>query len=53
MPVFEEVIKYLADNLDISIEQETVFGPEERIKVQLRIGGIVISEDYCELPETN
>lgn len=50
MSEFNDVIKYLADNLHIDIEQQHMFGPVETIKVQLRIGDKVISEDYCDLP---
>lgn len=48
--MFEEIIKYLIDNLKIEIEQETKFGPVERVKVKLKLGDNVISEDYCDLP---
>lgn len=48
--MFEEVIKYLIDNLEVSVEQNTEFGPVQCITVKLEIGGNVISESSCELP---
>jgi len=49
--MFEDVIKYLVDNLDIEVEQITEFGPVETIKVKLLVDGNVISESECSLPE--
>ena len=51
MSEFEYLIKYLVDNLEIDIDQVQEFGPIETIKVSLSIGGNVISEASCTLPE--
>jgi hypothetical protein len=48
--MFDEVIKYLAENLEISIEQNTEFGPVEYITVKLELGGSIISISECEIP---
>jgi hypothetical protein len=48
--MFDEVIKYLAENLEISIEQNTEFGPVEYITVKLELGGNIISTSECEIP---
>lgn len=49
--VFDEIIKYLIENLEISVEQITEFGPVEQIRVRLELGGNVICEDSCDLPD--
>lgn len=49
--MIDEVIKYLINHLEISIEQNTEFGPVEEITVKLELGGTVISESSCTLPD--
>ena len=49
--MIDEVIKYLTEHLEISVEQVTEFGPIEQIKIKLELNGITISEDTCDLPE--
>jgi len=46
---FEDIIKYITDNLEISITKKIEFGPIEMLEVELSIGGIVISRDSCTL----
>ena len=48
----DDVIKYLKENLEISIEQETEFGPIETLTVKLHLGDTEISTSYCDLPTT-
>ena len=48
--MFEDVIKYIIDNLEVSVEQTTEFGPVECIKLKLELCGNVISESSCYLP---
>lgn len=53
MSEFADIIKYLADNLEINISQVVEFGPVEMIKVELSLGGTVISESDCQLPDSD
>ena len=46
----EEMIMFLAQNLEIEVETVTDFGPVENIIVTLKLGDGVISRDSCELP---
>lgn len=46
----EDIIKYIAEHLSIEIDHEVDFGPVDKIKVKLKIGDNVISEDDCILP---
>ena len=46
---FADIIKYLINNLDITITKRIEFGPIEMIEVELSIGGEVISRDSCTL----
>ena len=49
--MFEEVIRYIAEHMEIEIDQSTEFGPVECIKVKLKICDHVISESSCVLQE--
>jgi len=51
--MFDEAIKWIMENLEIEINQETDFGPYEKIIVKLKMKGHVISEDYCFLPDND
>lgn len=46
---FTSIVKYLVDNLNIDVDREVEFGPREVIRVRLRLGYNVISEDHCEI----
>jgi len=50
---YEEIVKLLAENLTIEIEQVQEFGPVQTIKVKLLLFNTVISVDVCDLPELN
>lgn len=47
----DEVIEFLKENLTISVEQVTEFGPYETISVTLKLGDLIISEASCSLPD--
>ena len=49
--MLEEVIKYLVEHLEIEVDTETDFGPVEKVRVKLKFGKNIISQDYCELPK--
>ena len=44
-----ELVRYIVDNLSISIDTHTRFGPRDVIKVELLLGENVISESECEI----
>ena len=44
-----EIMEYLIDNLDITIEHNQEFGPVETIRVSLELGGNEIASSSCEL----
>jgi hypothetical protein len=44
-------VTYTLNDLRIEIEHEAGFGPTEKIRVKLILGGNVIDEDWCELPK--
>jgi hypothetical protein len=48
----EAIAKYLKENLTIEIRQNTEFGPNEIITVELRLNGELISDDWCSLPSS-
>ena len=48
----EAIAKYIKENLTIEIWQNTEFGPNEKVSVELYLAGELISEAECCLPST-